>query len=122
MREQGMQVVEFDEALKAFVERRRKRRVQVHVPIVVKGLDFQGSRFEEATDSVNFSASGTCFFLNRRVKVAATVVLLISLPPDLKTYKITGEVTRVEGDRGKPRYKYGIEFTHGKRKTVNQQG
>lgn len=112
----GQLVVEFDDAVKAFVERRGKRRVQVSVPIVVRGVDSQGNRFQEATESVNFSASGTCISLQRRIKVGSFVQLSISLPPDLKTYESLGQVKRVEALGRQPGYRFGIHFTHRKTK------
>ena len=110
MSAKGWQVLELDKAVEAFVERRRKRRVRVDIPITVKGVDFQGNRFEEATESENFSASGTCFLLKRRLKVGSTVQLLISIPPDLEIYKKMGQVTRVEDGHGPQGYKFAIKF------------
>ena len=114
MSEQTWQGVEIDEVIKAFVDRRRKRRVLVGVPIVVKGVDLFGTCYEEATKSVNFSAGGTCLFLKQRIKVGSTVGLTIALPPDMKSYRTTGQVTRVEAGRGNSGYRYGIKFTHNK--------
>ena len=112
MRVQAWQDLDIDNAIKAFVERRRKRRVQVSVSIIVKGLDRFGNRYEETTQSINFSAGGTCFFLKQRIQVGTTVALGITLPIDLKTYTTTGQVTRVEAVPGTLRFKYGIRFTH----------
>jgi c-di-GMP-binding flagellar brake protein YcgR len=114
MSEQVRESVEIGDAIRTFVERRRKRRVQVGVSIIVKGLDRFGNRYEESTRSVNFSAGGTCFFLKQRIRVGTTVALAIALPPDLKTYMTTGQVTRVEAGQGQSAYKYGIRFTHKK--------
>ena len=114
MRQQAWQGVDIDNAINAYLERRRKRRVQVGVPIRVKGTDIYGNPFEESTESVNFSAGGTCFFLNQRIRVGMTVALGITLPSDLKTYHTNGLVTRVEADQVQPRYKYGMRFVHRK--------
>ena len=115
MREQAWQGMEIDSAIRAFVERRRKRRVQVGVLILVKGIDIYGTPLEETTESVNFSAGGTCFFLKHRIRVGMRVALGITLPSDLKTYHTTGIVTRVEADHAEPRFKYGIRFAHKKK-------
>ena len=92
----------------------RKTRVQVNMPVVVKGVDFQGNPFREAAESVNFSASGICFLLERRVRVGSMLELLISVPPDMKTYKTMGQVTRVEDGRRPKEYKFGVRFTRDK--------
>ena len=112
MRAQAWHSEDIDNAIRAFVERRRKRRVEVSVSIIVRGLDRFGNRYEETTKSINFSAGGTCFFLKQRIRVGTTVALWITLPTDLKTYSTTGQVTRVEAVPGTLRFKYGIRFTH----------
>jgi hypothetical protein len=106
------QVVEPEEAFRTMVEGRRKRRVRVSLPIVVKGRDLKGNPFEESTESINFSAGGTCFFLERRVRVGSALGLLISLPPDWKTYKTIGRVTRIEKGRRPQAYKFAVKFNH----------
>jgi PilZ domain-containing protein len=119
MTEQSWQGVEIDNAIREFVERRRKKRVQVGVSIRVKGADIYGNLIDETTESINFSAGGTCFFLKKRIRVGMTVALGIVLPPDLKTYHTTGIITRVEADQAQPRFKYGIRFVHNRnRKTT----
>ncbi len=115
MRAQAWHGEDIDNAIRAFVDRRRKRRVQVSVSIIVRGLDRFGNRYEETTQSINFSAGGTCFFLKQRIRVGTTVALGITLPTDLKTYNTTGQVTRVEAGQGVLGFKYGIRFTHKQR-------
>ncbi len=110
MSETTLPVLDLDKVIKAFVERRRKRRIRVGIPIVVKGLDFQGNRFEETSQSVNFSASGTCFYLKRRIRVGSTVQLLISLPPDLETYETMAQVKRVEDGKQPQGYRFAVKF------------
>jgi hypothetical protein len=112
MQVQSWQGEDIDNAIRAFVERRRKRRVQISVPIIVKGLDRFGNLYEETTQSINFSAGGTCFFLKQRIRVDTTVALGITLPSDPKTYNTTGQVTRVEAKEGVLGFKYGIRFNH----------
>lgn len=114
MRAQAWQGMEIDNVIRAYVERRRKRRVQVSVAIIVKGVDILDTHFKETTQSVDFSAGGTCFFLKQRIRVGTMVALGITLPPDLKTYMTTGQVTRVEAGKRETGYKYGIRFIHNK--------
>jgi c-di-GMP-binding flagellar brake protein YcgR len=112
MRAQAWHGEDIDNAIRAFVDRRRKRRVQVSVSIIVRGLDRFGNRYEEATQSINFSAGGTCFFLKQRIRVGTTVALGITLPTDSKTYNTIGQVTRVEAGQGVLGFKYGVRFAH----------
>ncbi|MFN8006294.1 MAG: hypothetical protein U0V70_04565 [Terriglobia bacterium] len=98
MRQQVWRGEDIDNAIKAFVDRRRKRRVKAGVSIEVKGISIEDAPFEELTESVNFSAGGTCFYLSNRVRVGKTFALSIVLPADPKTYRTTGLVTRVESD------------------------
>src|SRR5437867_6842144 len=106
MSEKTPEAVGLEEAIKTTAEGRRKRRVRVSLPIIVKGRDLKGNPFEESTESINFSAGGTCFFLERRVRVGSALGLLISLPPDWKTYKTIGRVTRIEKGRRSQDYKF----------------
>lgn len=112
MSEKTQRVFEPEAAIRVLADGRRKRRVQVSVPIIVKGRDLKGNPFEESTESINFSAGGTCFLLERRVRVGSTLGLLISLPPDWKTYKTIGRVTRIEKGRRPQAYKFAVKFSH----------
>ena len=43
------------------LERRRERRVPVQLPILVRGTDHAGQKFEERTSSVNLCRGGAAF-------------------------------------------------------------
>ena len=118
MRQQVWRGEDIDNAIKAFVDRRRKRRVRVSVFIKAKGIDIDDAPFEEPTESINFSAGGTCFYLLNRIRVGKTLSLSITLPSDPKTYNTTGIITRVESDHESSRYKYGIRFIHKRKRTA----
>ena len=59
-------------------ERRRERRVPVHLPIVVRGTDRAGEKFEERTSSVNLCRGGAAF--STRYALALGDRLQINIP------------------------------------------
>jgi hypothetical protein len=61
-------------------ERRRARRFQVAWPVIIKGCDSKGLKFEEKAALENLSSSGAFVHLNHPVPVGATLDLSIKIP------------------------------------------
>ena len=100
-----------------FDDRRRKKRVDVGIPIRVKGVDSEGTRFEELTKSINVSSDGAYFVLNYRIKMGSLLELSLPLPRHLQksvapkaVYQTIGVVTRVESTEGPQAYKIAVRF------------
>ena len=64
------------------LERRRERRVPVHLPMLVRGTDVKGEWFEERTASENMCRGGTAFAT--RYAVALGMRVEITIPARLK--------------------------------------
>ena len=67
----------------AMRERRRERRIAVHLPMQVRGKDFEGAEFEESTRSENLCRGGAAFVLRRKLGQGTSLEIRIPLPaPD----------------------------------------
>jgi hypothetical protein len=61
-------------------ERRREKRVQVHLPVEIRGTDRDGRRFDETTTSENLCRGGVAFTLSRELDLGAMLDISIPLP------------------------------------------
>jgi hypothetical protein len=100
-----------------FDDRRRKKRVDVGIPIRVKGVDSEGIRFEELTKSINVSSDGAYFVLKYRLKMGSLLELSLPLPRHLQksvapkaVYQTIGVVIRVENTEGPQAYRIAVRF------------
>jgi PilZ domain len=62
------------------VERRREKRVQVRLPVEIRGTDRSGARFDETTTSENLCRGGVAFTLSRELDLGAMLDISIPLP------------------------------------------
>ena len=58
-------------------ERRAQRRLKTALPIRVRGVDAQGTEFEESTETVEVSRRGLSFLTEVELKPLATVTVVI---------------------------------------------
>ena len=58
-------------------ERRAQRRLKTSLPIRVRGVDAQGTEFEESTETVEVSRRGLSFLTERELKPSAMVTVVI---------------------------------------------
>ena len=61
-------------------ERRRERRIAVHIPIHVRGTDRDGLPFEETTESENVCRGGAAFAVQRELDLGADLEITIPAP------------------------------------------
>jgi hypothetical protein len=111
-----------------FNDRRRKKRVDVGIPIRVKGVDSEGIRFEELTKSINVSSDGAFFILKYHLKMGSLLKLSLPLPRHLQksvapkaVYQTLGVVIRVENAEGPQAYKVGVRFRAAKIKQYHSE-
>ena len=81
----------------------RKKRLELHLPVKVKGADEGGNAFSEETRTRNLSAGGVCFESRYHVPVGGRVNLEISIPDGMRkhfggqaVYEVGAVVCRVE--------------------------
>jgi hypothetical protein len=58
-------------------ERRAQRRLKTAIPILVRGVDAQGKKFEDSAETVEVSRRGLSFLTERKLKSPATVTVII---------------------------------------------
>ncbi len=61
-------------------KRRAERRVRVHLPVEVHGVDRTGARFQERTTSEDVCRNGVAFLLVHELEVDVQLELSIPLP------------------------------------------
>ncbi len=104
------QAGEYLKQLLGCVERRKRKRVEMNVPIKVKGSDAQGNAFEEQTESLDISSNGVAFFLKQRVRVTSALELSVSRPNSKDVFEQKARVIRVEDSSGQLGYKIAVKF------------
>ena len=62
-------------------ERRREHRVQVHLPMLVRGTDRTGSTFEERTTSENVCRGGVAIITRQSVELGSKLDIQITVFP-----------------------------------------
>ena len=97
------------------LERRQERRIRVHLPILVRGTDRDGRRFEETTQSENLCRGGTAFATWQELGLGDSVEINIPLPkqgPELESdFATRGRVVHVAPGKGRRERIVGIQFT-----------
>jgi hypothetical protein len=100
---------------KRMLERRRERRVPVHLPILVRGTDNAGDHFEERTASENVCRGGVAFAIRHILALGAR--LEISIPvktpgddPEAQ-FSTQGRVVYVTPGKSALELMIGVEFT-----------
>jgi hypothetical protein len=64
----------------ASTERRRERRLQVRLPVEIRGTDRSGAQFDERTTSENLCRGGVAFTLSRELELGTDLEIYIPLP------------------------------------------
>lgn len=97
------------------LERRRERRVPVHLPIVVRGKDRSGSSFEEHTSSENLCRGGVAFAtrypLDLGVQVDLYIPVATAVTSEEKEFSTQGRIVHVKPGRSAQELIVGVEFT-----------
>ena len=94
-------------------ERRREKRVQVHLPVEIRGTDRSGAQFNEVTTSENLCRGGVAFTLSRELDLGAMLEISIPLPRGGKQgqndFATRGQVRHVS--RAGKALVFGVAFT-----------
>jgi c-di-GMP-binding flagellar brake protein YcgR len=96
-------------------ERRRERRVSVHLPIVIRGLDFGGSHFEEPTSSENLCRGGVALAMRNPVELGHSLEIRIPVLPTAASsetvFSTRGRIVHWKQGKDADESIVGVEFT-----------
>ena len=96
-------------------ERRRERRVPVHLPLVVRGTDRTGLNFEEHTSSENLGRGGAAFATRYPLELGIQLeiqIRAVSSPGNEENeFSTHGRIVHVEPGREHNETIVGVEFT-----------
>jgi hypothetical protein len=97
------------------VERRRERRVPVHLPMLIRGTDSSGAWFEERTSSENLCRGGAAFGTRYAVSLGSRIEISIpSSPssggPDME-FSTQGRIVHLAPGKNDRKFIVGVEFT-----------
>ncbi len=92
---------------------KRERTFELALPIVVKGTDAAGRRFEERTETAALSSQEAAFRLDAPVLIGAKVKLSLEIPRTLILEKplrlfVSGAVVYVRAESGNGKAQYTI--------------
>lgn len=110
-----------------FEDKRRLRRIQISLPVRVRGTNSKGIQFEEMTRSVDVNAKGALFLLNQDLKKGMLLRLSLPLPRSMQktvaskpVYETDAIVVRVEpGASGT--HKIAVRFRSASSKAYYQE-
>jgi len=96
-------------------ERRRERRVDMRLPMQVRGMDTDGATFEERTRSVNICRGGVAFVTRRKLGAGASLEIRIPLPAPggaaEDEFATVGRVVHIKAATEDNNLIIGVEFT-----------
>ena len=89
----------------SFEDKRRLRRIQISLPIRVRGSNSEGIQFEEMSRSVDVNADGALFLLSQDLKKGMRLRLSLPLPRSMQktvaskpVYETEAVVVRIQAD------------------------
>jgi hypothetical protein len=98
-----------------WAERRASRRLEVALPLLVRGRDKHGIPFEDTTSSYNVSHEGASFLTERPLILGQRLELIIPRRPlgretaSQADFETTGEIRRLTA-HGRGQWEVGVEF------------
>lgn len=96
-------------------ERRREKRIDIRLPIQVRGKDADGAEFDERTSSENLCRGGVAFVTRRNIGHGASLEIHIPLPAPSGTsedeFSTIGRVVHMNNFDADAGLLIGVEFT-----------
>jgi len=97
------------------LERRRERRVPVHLPMLVRGTDRAGLSFEERTSSENLCRGGAAFATRYALELGGLLEIYIPLSSapanEESEFTTRGRIVHIKPGRNPHELIVGVEFT-----------
>ncbi len=96
-------------------ERRRERRIDIRLPIHVRGKDSDGAEFEERTRSENICRGGVAFVTRRKLGAGTSLEIRIPLPARTGAaedeFSTVGRIVHIANAEADAGLLIGVEFT-----------
>lgn len=91
--EELARILDFREMLRSGKPREHElKRLQLKLPVIVRGVDIEGKRFRENTTTEDLSHSGANFHMKRLVPMGASLSMVIA--PGTSDLKVKASVVR----------------------------
>lgn len=96
-------------------QRRTSHRIEVSLPLLIRGRDVHDDPFEDTAASYNLSREGASFLTRRELQVGQPLDLIVRLPRPGRPagegdFETTADVMRVV-DKGHGEWEVGVHFT-----------
>ena len=96
-------------------ERRREKRVPVHLPMLVRGTDGSGERFEERTATENLCRGGAAFVTRYALELGMSIEITIPAAPSKierdAEFFTHGRIVHLAPGKNDRERIVGVEFT-----------
>ena len=97
------------------LERRRERRVPVHLPMLVRGTDRSGLTFEERTSTENLCRGGAAFATRHLLDLGTQLEIRIpsstAAGDEPSEFSTQGRIVHLKPGRNASELIVGVEFT-----------
>lgn len=114
--------------VESFQDQRKLRRIQISLPIRVRGTNAEGIPFEETSRSIDVNANGVLFSLKQEVKKGARLKLSLPLPRSMQktaaskpVYETEAVVVRIEADDDPGMRRVAVRFRSASSKAYYQE-
>jgi hypothetical protein len=96
-----------------YEDRRKERRIQVRIPVEVRGTDRSGARFDVRTNSEDLCRQGAAFALSHDIDLGASLEIVILMsrqsPQGQADFSTQGLVRHIKKGESGPIV--GVQFT-----------
>jgi hypothetical protein len=112
----------------SFQDRRRLRRIQITLPVRVRGINSKGIQFVEMSRSIDVNAAGALLLLREELKKGARLKLSLPLPRSMQmaagskpVYETEAVVVRIEPSDAPGQCRVAVRFRCASSKTYYQE-
>jgi PilZ domain len=118
-----------DRCLTGLKDKRRSRRVLVNLPMKVRGINAQGVKFEEMTQSIDVSSGGTLFLLKQPLSKGMDLELSLPMPRGMRkagsshsVYHTAARVIRINQGEVAGVFRIAVRFHNAQVKKYHLEG
>jgi len=112
----------------SFEDKRKLRRIQISLPVKVRGKNSSGIQFEELSRSIDVNANGALFLLKQDLKKGTRLKLSLPLPRSMQktavskpVYVTEAVVVRIEAIADSEERRIAVRFRNKSTKAYYQE-